>query len=1139
MLPLLCDPKLASGAGKQLPLPRREHGSRLLKAALQIRWTSQTASATPVRMSKLVWVFLLAFPCLLGAQYDTATVLGTVSDPSKSVVTGAQVSILNTQTGIKQTTTTDESGNYLFLNLHIGTYKVTAEMTGFKTASSDVFSLTVNARQRVNLTLEVGEVTQSIVVSAAVATLETDSSDRGQVINRTAIVNLPLNGRAYADLALLSPGVRRSNIAARDASFNVNGLRSSHNNFLVDGVDNNAYGTSNQGFSNQVVQLNPDAVEEFKVQTNNFSAEFGRAGGAVINASVRSGTNEFHGSVWEFIRNTKLNAVGAIRPSTGVKPVLIQNQFGGAFGGPIRKDKLFFFADYEGFRRVERTLQFASIATPDQRQGRFGIPVRNPITGDVYADGVIPQSAQSAFARRVLGDLPAPLRPTNPGVAPSNNFENLTPTPWTDNKGDARGDYYVTDKLNVFGRYSHRLLTRIESHVIPGPSGGDANGNVRILNKQGTSGFNYRISPSSLIDFRFAVGWTEGGKSALGSERPYMSKEYGIPGLPESPVIGGGLTAQSISGFTSLGRQSSNPQFQNPFVINPKTNYSKILGRHSLKAGYEYQAINTDIFDFNPQYGQDSHSGQFSRPSGAASNNLYNLADFLFGARSSYSLNNQVVLDYRQRMHFAYLQDDWKVSPKLTLNIGVRYEYATPQWEAENRISNYDPVGNRLIQASSGGIFERALVHPDRNNFAPRFGFAYQVLSKTVIRSGYGISYVHFNRLGGENLLGYNGPHIVNLTINQQPTQPLCTGDAYRGCFRLTQQGYPSGLVNPANFSTATTRTNYTPADYRTSYVQSWHFTIQHELAKDFVLDIGYVGNRGNGLMILGDYNQARPNNPGENTVLAQRRPIPGFDYIQISWGGGFSTYHGLQWKMDKKYSNGFAVLNSFTWSKTMDNAAGHLEAFNGDNSRVNFRDIRNDKGPGSYNQPVNNTTTVIYELPYGRNQRWGGGANAVVNGILGGWRLSAINTMTSGQPVNISYGPPSNFSVSSAPTYRPNYVGGSLYGANRGAVGYLNRSAVSAPSTANPNDPSHPFGNLGRNVATTNSIFNLDFGLHKSFPLPWEGKRVEFRSEFFNLLNKSNLGAPSSNVLANNFGTITSLSSPARQIQFALKLVF
>ncbi|HNY40280.1 MAG TPA: carboxypeptidase regulatory-like domain-containing protein [Bryobacteraceae bacterium] len=446
---------------------------------------------------------------MLHAQYDTATVLGTVTDPSGAAVPNAKITLLNVQTGVSVRMNTDENGSYQFLNQRIGSYKVTAEAGGFKQAASVDFTLTVNARQRVNMTLQVGEITESVTVTDSVRLLESDSSDRGQVVGRAAIVNLPLNGRAYADLALLSPGVRKSNITARDASFNVNGLRSSLNNFMLDGVDNNAYGTSNQGFSNQIIQLNPDAVQEFKVQTNNFSAEYGRAGGAVINASLRSGTNEFHGAAWEFLRNTKLNAVGFFRPATGVKPVLVQNQFGAAFGGPIKKDKMFFFANYEGLRNVSRTLEYASIPTPDQRLGKLGVSVKNPVTGDVYTDGVIPQSAITSFARKVLSNLPTPIRSTAANAVPSNNWEYLTPVPIVDNKGDFRYDHYLNSKLNAFARYSHREMNRTENHVIPGPSGGGANGNVRVMNKQITTGFNYNATPTSVIDFRIGVSWFE------------------------------------------------------------------------------------------------------------------------------------------------------------------------------------------------------------------------------------------------------------------------------------------------------------------------------------------------------------------------------------------------------------------------------------------------------------------------------------------------------------------------------------------------------------------------------------------------------------------------------------------------------
>src|SRR6266545_3519659 len=353
----------------------------------------------------LMAALLLPVPAF--AQFDTATVLGTVKDSSGAVVPGATVTLKNTATGISASAVSDSDGNYQFLNVRVGTYNLRAELQGFSAAEAKDVAVTVNARQRVDLTLAVGSLGETVEVQAASPLLEMESSGRDQVIAKEQIVNLPLNGRNYADLALLSPGVRRSAISdSRDASFNVNGLRSAVNSFILDGVDNNSYGTSNQGFSNQVVQVSPDAVEEFKVQTNNFSAEYGRAGGAVINASVRGGTNQLHGSGYEFHRNTAFNATGFFKPASGVKPTLLRNQFGGVIGGPIVRDKSFFFADYEGFRQISRTTTFASIPTMDQRAGNLGKPIQNPFTGEIYANGVVPQSAITPFAQKVLAGLP-------------------------------------------------------------------------------------------------------------------------------------------------------------------------------------------------------------------------------------------------------------------------------------------------------------------------------------------------------------------------------------------------------------------------------------------------------------------------------------------------------------------------------------------------------------------------------------------------------------------------------------------------------------------------------------------------------------------------------------------------------------
>jgi hypothetical protein len=981
------------------------------------------------------------------------------------------------------------------------------------------------------LLLRVGALGEQVQVTGVARVIETESSDRGQVVAHEQIVNLPLNGRAYADLALLSPGVRSSSIStSRDASFNVNGMRSALNNFILDGVDNNSYGTSNQGFSNQVVQVSPDAVEEFKVQTNNFSAEFGRAGGAVINATFRSGTNQFHGTAWEFNRSTALNATGFFKPSSGVKPKLDRNQYGGVFGGPLIRDRAFFFADYEGFRQVSRQVTFASVPTLAQRLGSMGKPVVNPLTGAVYADGVIPASAITPFARKVLDGLPAPARS---GI--SNNFDSLPRREDFNDKFDVKVDQQLRASTSTFARFSHRKVNNFEPPDLPGDIGSPANAFVEVLNQQWAVGLTQVISDDSLFDVRVGVSRTKAGKTALGTGTPNMLQAYGIPGLPTDTVFAGGLTQQSVTGWTSWGRQSSNPQYQNPFVINTRINYSWIAGKHTLKSGYEYQRINTEVDDVHPKYGADSYGGQFSRPAGAAADAAtFNLADFMFGARSSYDLVNPFVFNLRQRMHFAYLQDDWRVNRALTLNLGIRYEYATPQWEADNFLTNFDPATRTLLRASSGSVADRALVNPDRNNFGPRAGLAYSFNDRTVLRSAYGMSYVHFNRLGGENLLSFNGPHVVPITVTQQPSQGLCTATAApTTCFRPTQMGYPEGLNVPANFNPINGRVNHIPPDTRTGYIESWHVTVQRELWSKLVVDVGYVGNRSRNLVILGDMNQARPNAAGENTPLDARRPIQGYQFIQSAFDGGKGDYHALQMKVERRYSGGMYLLNAFTWSRARDNASGHLETANGDNSRVNMVDLDSEFGTSGYNQPLNNTTTFIWQFPVGRDRRWGSSMGTLLDGLAGGWQLTAINTMTSGRPVNLTYSPSSQFSVSGAPTYRPN-VSGDIYSADRSITGYFNPANVVVPT-----DSTRPFGNAARNSARGPGTYVLDMGVHKSVMLPAIDGRLEFRIEAFNVFNRTNFSVPNGNRSATAFGTITSLATPARQIQLGVKIDF
>jgi Carboxypeptidase regulatory-like domain/TonB-dependent Receptor Plug Domain/TonB dependent receptor len=1078
---------------------------------------------------------------VLFGQFESGTVLGSIHDPSAAGVPNASVTLQDVRTGVNYSAKTDANGNYEFVNEHPGTYRVRVEALGFETATAANFELQVNARQRVDLNLKVGQSTQNVTVSDAASLLETDSSSRGQVINPKQIIDLPLNGRSYADLTLLVPGVARSPLenqtdSSRDASFNINGLRSEYNNFLLDGIDNNAYGTSNQGFSNQVIQPNPDALAEFKVETDNYSAEFGRSPGAVINATLKSGTNQFHGELWEFLRNTDLNSVGFFRPVAGSNLPFNQNQFGAAFGGPIVKDKMFFFADYEGFRRVYHQVLFATVPTAAELGGDFSaynVSLKNPLTGQAIAGNKIPVSQITPFASTVFAALPTPNVSGN-----SNNYLS-NPADTTDgDKGDFRYDYFVNQKVSVFARYSQSNTNIFNPAAIPGIAGGNSNGNVFIYNKQGVLGSTWTVSPTSVLEARLGVDYTQGGKTptTLGASTAGLL----LPNQPDDPSLAGGLLSIGLGGgLSQLGRLNSNPQYQNPFVADPKLNFSKVVGRHSLKMGFEYQLIDTAVSDFHPQYGQENFTGYFSDAGSTANltgvqQQVYSLVDFIYGAPSHYELDNNPVAHLRQRMYFGYLQDDYKITNRLTLNLGVRYEFATPQYERDNKLSNFDPITQSLIFGSSGSLYNRSLVHPDTNDWAPRAGFAWQAGSKTVIRGGYGLAYVQFNRLGGENLLAYNGPNIVDAAVDQVPGMGICTSVAAPAntCFRTTAQGFPPNFASPSSFQTALSEVRYIPADFRSPYVQSWNFDIQRDLGHNLILDTAYVGNHGVGLTILADANQAFPNLPGQNLSVNARRPIPNFTTIEESFNGGFSSYNALQAKLEKRYSLGLYFINSFTWSKAIDNAPGHLENFDGDNSRVNIYDIAANRAVSSYDQPINDTLSVLYELPFGKGRHFDI-QNTALDLLAGGWGIDVINTETSGLPLNITYSPTTQGSVSPLVTPTPNLTGASLYLHNGNAVDYLNAAAFSNPSYT------QPFGNAGRNIARTPFFSELDFGLHKNFNLRSEQRYLQFRAEAFNLLNKTNFAAPST--LTSNssgFGVFTS-TFPARQIQLALKLYF
>jgi len=1093
---------------------------------------------------------------VLFAQFETSEVLGTLHDASNAPVPNANVTLTNQQTGVEAKTVTNANGEYDFFNVQVGVYTVKAEHAGFSVATAPDIRVEVNTRQRVDLALTVGEVTQSVNVSSAASPLTTDSSEHSQVIGTEATMELPLNGRDVTQLALLATNTVESPIAVsfgptgtpREGAFNVNGMRSTYNFFLLDGMDNTEYGTSNQSYSAQVVQLSPDALAEFRVITSNYSAEYGRVGGAVVNAVMRSGANQFHGAAYEFFRNTDLNAAGYdFGSSTFVKPPLQRNQFGVTIGGPLIKNKLFFFADYEGIRQLQHYFNYDSIPDAQDREGILPVTVVDPLTKVVYpANTPIPIATLNPFAATVLNQLPA----TNTGSGISSNYaQSLLIRDYGD-KYDAKIDGQISDRMTAFVRWSQRKDLDYYQPDIPGPSGGDGNGYIHTIDQNASAGYTWTVTPSSLVEARFGFDHVLAGKEPPYLGGPSMEALYGIPGLPTSPDLTGGLNSQNISGFSQLGRQTSNPQFQNPTSFDPKLNYSWVKGKHSLKFGYEFLAVRTEILDVNPLYGEDQYTGQFSKPtcaelgqpstctiaSTSTATTSYDLADFIFGTPSIINLGNDAVVNLRQHVNSLYAQDDFRVTPKLTLNLGLRWEYATPLFERDNNYSDFDPTTDTMIKATSGSIYNRSLVHPDHHDFGPRLGLAYSVDPKTVIRAGYGISYAFFNRVGSA-LEGINAPQALFGVINQS----IPAGGAVPANFLTTYQSFTTGIDNPANFNPADSNVVYIPSNFKWPYIQNWFLSVQRELGWDTLLEVAYNGNHSLNLPILADYNEAAPNAPGGTLGLQAREPIPTFGPITWVDPAGDNDYNGLSVRVEHRFARGLYFLNSFTWGKALGDSEQALEYFSGyyEANPQNIHDLAAERGPSSFDVKLNNVSSVVYELPFGKGRQFASSVNPFVDAVIGGWELNTINTAHTGQPLNVFYSPSAANAVSGLsndyrgePFLRPDVSGSA---ASQSTAQMLNTYFAGYTFTTPP--ASDPFGDLGRNAFRAPGFEEWDLSVNKNFRIH-EDIHVQFRSEFFNVLNNVNFGIPNTISSSGSFGQIRS-TYPARQIQFALKLLY
>jgi hypothetical protein len=1117
-------------------------------------------------ISTPVWKFLSALLFVLScaslhAQYDNGSLVGTIKDGSGAPIPGALVTITSDATALATQAKTNGSGDYEVPSLKVGSYSISATAAGFATAQAKNITISVGSRTRIDLGLKVGATSTTVEVSDVQLQLETETSERGETVTNYQSEAFPLVSRNYSDLLALVPGSRQAPTAAttssisslvRAGSYNVNGQRSMFNNFLLDGLDNNAYGESNQGFDNQLIAVPPDSVSQFQVVTNNESAEYGRSSGATINVASNSGTSKFHATLYEFLRNTDLNAPGFFKPltvgGTGIttpfkKPTLNRNQYGFNFGGPIVKDKLFFFLDYEGFRQTLKPLSVLTLPTQNELNGILVVPVKNATTGTTYAAGSpIPTTAINPLSLQIISDfkqissaLPASGLATT-GLA-SNDY--AVQVPFTDNadKGDLRFDWQINPVSSAFLRISDRKENGVNFPSIPIPLDGQTNGHIRILDQQIALGYTHLFGANKVLDARLGLDRTKAGKYNLSIGNTAFNN---IPGLPTgNAVVAGGLPSIGITGFTGFGRQSTNPQWQDPALMDPKVNFTWVKGKHSMKFGYEYERVWMAVNDNNPLYGSFTFGGGYSNGGGSTVSDTY-WADFLFGTTSAYSLANYYEAHLTQNNHNLYAQDDWHALPNLTLNIGLRWEYGSPYADLHNNISNFDPtsqtvfttspgavLGNGITPVSFGGTYGKTLVNPDYTDFGPRLGFSYAVDSKTDIRGGFGISYAHYTRAGSGDILSINAPQAQFASVTQiaptttnhcttpLPAQIIAVGATTPSCYATADQGYPSGLVT--SFNKATDNITYIPRNTKDSYVESYFLSLQRTLFKNGLLDVAYVGSHGLKLQGFLNANQKNPSN-------AFARPYSNWPSdITEALNEFYSNFNSLQVKYEQRLVGGLTLLNSFTWEHSLDNASASLEG--NTPSPQDGNNIRADYAQSDYNLPVADILSLVYEAPFGRGRRFLSNTNPVVDGLLGGWQISAINSMQAGTPFNITYSPNGAQALSpqisatyrGANEYRPNAAPGVAVtqgrnnrAANTGYVNYVNFNAFVLPPIKDAaGNVLSPFGNASRNPGRTPAFYQTDLSLNKKFSTPIDGLKVEFRTEFYNVFNHTNLYLP------------------------------
>jgi Carboxypeptidase regulatory-like domain/TonB dependent receptor len=1086
----------------------------------------------------------------LFAQVDNGSITGIVRDASGSVLPNAHIEVINIATNVKSEFNTNSDGTYDVLGLIPGVYKVRATSPGFSTGVMDSVRINVQSIAKVDFTLTVGDVKQEVQVSASSELLETQRADVGGVVESRQINELPLNGRNYDQLALLEPGVyaNPSGEVANPAEgrFSANGNLELQNYYSLDGIDNNTGSENLQEQSAQAVIPPPDALQEFRLQTRTYSTEFGTSAGAIINASTKSGTNEFHGDVWEYLRNSALDANTFFNNYGGTpKGHFSQNQFGGTAGGPIVRDHAFFFAAYQGLLSSRAQTVYSTVPTPAMKSGDF-TALSSSYNLQAVADGqagcivnnVVQPACIDPVGQTLINLYPDPNFP-NVGApytgAP--NYKYVTAAPNHTHTIDGRIDEKLNLKNQIFGRYSYNHQNYESPLWTADPDVGNGSFSTEYVLHDQSLALGWTYTPtSSLVNiahFGFLRDFSQSNPIGLTLGQSNAPK-YGLTGIPVTPETAG-LPPIYIFGLTTEGSSIYRPQFQVAQVWQFIDDVYKLVGRHSLQFGYEYHENSLNFFDLEAPQGAILATGIYTNTPGFAP------ADFLLGDigwaiyETALELNNYIP------GNSFYAQDTWRATPKLTVNYGLRYELYPPFWiNRNNQTSNFSPAnGGEIVSASSsGGLYGRVLIHPDNTNFSPRVGIAYHVVPKVVLRGGFGIFHQFINRIGSESMLQLNPPFLRDDSVQQQlgSTTPV---------FQL-KNGFPSSELSELGIDLPQLQLRAQDPNERTSYVEQASFGPQIQLNGTTVLDAIWVGNWGRKM------NRLRNANQGVVTGFSGGSPVVTFPYanlntvsqavngagqhgfLELGTNDGNTAYNGLEVDIKRQLTHGLAYQVSYTFSH---NLADYVDNLTGNAFPQNAYDYEHEMSNSQQDVRSRLVGNAIWALPIGQ----GGmilNEDTLMSRLIGHWQVNGIASFQTGIPFDVT-APDASFTGGNHQSY-PDCTGDPFAGASTNPKDFVgNASGFFINPAAFTNPAPGFFGSCRPRMFHGPGTEDVDLSVFKSFPIK-DNWRFEFRAEFFNAFNHPNFANPSASTSSPGaFGKSSATTNDPREIQFAGKIFF